>query len=137
MKILLGLHYFGIFMWMAGLITTLRLLILHPKESILVRPRFLYLESGFLRYTALPGICITGISGLFLLHYSVGFNLILYTPMQMIKLGLFMIMAVIHMLVIIQFRNFSQLSVDDQNEVTAFMIEHKALLLLTITVLIL
>lgn len=137
MKILLGLHHFGIVMWMGGLITALRLLILHPKESLLARPRFLYLESAFLRYTALPGICITGISGLFLLHYSIGFDFILYTPIQMIKLGLLIAMAVIHMLVLVQFRNFSRLSVDAQNEVTAFMIEHKLLLLLTITVLIL
>lgn len=137
MKILMGLHSFGILMWMGGLITALRLLILHPKESLLVRPRFIYLESGFLKFTALPGICITAISGLFLLYSSVGFNFSLYPSELILKLYLYISMAIIHALVVIQFRIFSQHAINEQNDVTVFMIEHKALLLITIIVLIL
>lgn len=137
MKILFGLHNFGIVMWMGGLITALRLLILHPKECLQVRSRFLYLESGFLRFTALPGICITLITGFLLLYFSIGFNLLLYTQELAIKLCVYLVMILIHALVVIQFNHFSQRAIHDQNDVNAFMIEHKVLLCLTIAILIL
>ena len=137
MKILLGLHHFGIVMWMGGLITTLRLLILHPKESVAVRTRFLYIESGFLQYTALPGILITSISGIFWLYFSLGFNFYTYTPIQLIKIFIFLMMASIHAMVIMQFRSFEILAVEEQNESLVFIIEHKVMLLLTILVLVL
>lgn len=124
-------------MWLGGLISALRLLMEHGREPEAVRIRLLRLQSGFLLFTALPGLlicCFTTAISAFAFHraQTLGGSWQALWPPDALYLGI----SAVHALTVVRYSWFAALPPGLQSTDFKFRLYHKIVQVLALLLLI-